>query len=120
MTIKARLESKPWAKIYPVRRFCATSADFDMSSLSETTVADYCGESDVLAVYVLLHTLHKVVGTLQRRTRLPFSQSDQLPNTNALRTIMNKLPAHYLHCHRMFQLLMHPLLQACVTQALIS
>ncbi|EKM52246.1 uncharacterized protein PHACADRAFT_186428 [Phanerochaete carnosa HHB-10118-sp] len=117
-----RLEGKPWAKIYPVRKFWADSEDLDLSTLSETTVIDHYGDSDVLAVYVLLHVTRKVVETIQRGNR-SFHLSDnrrQLPDINAFGTIVDKLHGHYMLCPRVFQLLMQPSLQGCTTRSLIT
>ncbi|EKM52245.1 uncharacterized protein PHACADRAFT_260483 [Phanerochaete carnosa HHB-10118-sp] len=119
-----RLESKPWTKINPVRKFCATSVEFEAPTLAEVTKFVDSVKSDVLAVYVMLHAVNRIMDKLQRCAvqAVPSLHGlNQLEDVGAAKTlVMDRLPVYLPRCPSAFQSLIQQPMKACLIGVLIA
>lgn len=74
------LKSKPWAKIRPVRAFCATPAEFNTPLPPMNNPApERADMPDVLETYVMLHGANIYMATLLHQVARPLSEGAPPP-----------------------------------------
>ena len=91
-----------------VRQFCFLEAEKDTLKQAEAEVVQKCGESDVLASYVFLHSVNAQVNAFTSYvTSRTFRAGDYYNNnkidTNVLHARVAKISHHSLRCPAAFR-----------------